>query len=123
MVEILYNLIESIMTNAKEIHHVDPIIFLAIHLLCTPIFYFSLYKTIRSMAKKIMKDTLMWSTVFLASFVAPYIYVILFGKNIPWWVYLIIAVIVAQSIYSMINRLGKNAKIMRSESNLFTGDK
>ncbi len=75
------------------------------------------------MAKKIMKDTLMWSTVFLASFVAPYIYVILFGKNIPWWVYLIIAVILAQSIYSMINRLGKNAKIMGSDPNYFTGDK
>ena len=116
MIDIIYTQIQSIMTEAKEIYHVDPFIFLAIYLGCAPIFYFSIYKTIRALARKAMKDTVLWSTVFLASCVAPFIYVILFGQNIPWWVYLIIAIIIGQSVYSLVSRLGKNAENKKSDS-------
>ena len=116
MIDIIYSQIQSIMTQAREIYHVDPIIFLAIYLGCAPIFYYSLYKTIRSLSKKVMQETVLWSTVFLASVVAPFVYVIIFGKNIPWWVYLIIAILIVQSVYSLVNRLRKNAEIKKSDS-------
>lgn len=108
MLDIIYSQIQAIMTLAREIYHVDPVIFLAIYLGCAPVFYFSIYKTLRAMARKAMQETVLWSTVFLASVAAPFVYVILFGQNIPWWVYLIIAILIGQGIYSLVTRLRKN---------------
>jgi hypothetical protein len=105
MIDIIYNQIATLMATARDNYNVDPIIFLIIYFCCVPIFYFSLYKTIRSIATKVIQETVLWSTVFMASCVAPFIYVMLFGKNIPWWVYILIAIIIGQSIYSFVTRL------------------
>lgn len=110
MIDIIITQLQSIMTQAREVYHVDPIIFLALYLGCAPVFYFSIYKTIRSMARKAMQETLLWSTVFLASVVAPFVYVILFGQNIPWWAYLIIAILIGQSVYTLVTRLRKSGE-------------
>ena len=113
MIDFIITKIESIMNTAKEIYNVDPIIFLVIYFICVPVFYFSLYKTIRSIAQKNTKSTLLWSTVFLASCVAPFLYVMIFGRNIPWWVYIIIVILIGQSVYSIINRIKKKPDIKK----------
>lgn len=115
MVDIIISQIHSLMTQAREVYHVDPTVFLAIYFAGVPVFYFSLYKTIRAAAGKVMKDMILWSTVFLATCIAPFVYVIFFGQNIPWWVYLVIAVIVAQSVYSLVMRLRTPAETKKAD--------
>ena len=113
MIDFITTQIESIMNTARVIYNVDPIIFLVIYFICVPVFYFSLFKTIRSIAKKDTKSILLWSTVFLASCVAPFLYVMIFGRNIPWWVYMIIVILIGQSVYSVINRIKKKPDIKK----------
>ena len=45
--------------------------------------------------------------IFLLSTVGPYLYVLVAGRNIPWWVYIIIGLLLAQGIWSLVRRLRK----------------
>jgi hypothetical protein len=95
------------MQTAREVYGVNPVIFLAIYLGCAPVFYYSLYRTVRSLAVKQGSQTMLWGAVFLCSNIAPFVYVLLFGRNIPWWVYAVIAVLVGQGVLSLGMKLRK----------------
>lgn len=95
------------MTAAREIYGVNPIVFLAILLGASPIFYYSIYRMVRAIAKGRLNEVTVWSMVFLLSTVAPYLYVLVAGRNIPWWVYIIIGLLVGQGIWSLVRRLRK----------------
>jgi hypothetical protein len=107
MVEYVRSWIENLMRVARDDYGVNPIIFLAIYLICVPIFYYSLVRTLRGIAKKLKKEIMIGSAIFLAVNVAPFVYVIIFGHNIPWWVYGVIAILVGQGIYSLIAKIRK----------------
>jgi ABC-type Co2+ transport system permease subunit len=98
----------EISKQAVEHYGVNPSIFLVIYLISVPFFYYSLFRMVRALAKKRGKEVLLWSTVFLCATVAPFIYVLFFGRNLPWWVYGIIALIIGQGIFSLIRKLRKN---------------
>ena len=89
---------------------VNPYIFLALLVACAPFFYYSIYRLARSVAAK--KITLVYrsSAVFLAATSLPYLYVLAFGKNLPWWIYLIFGVLIAQAIVSLIRKLIRGRK-------------
>ena len=85
---------------------VNPVIFLTIYLSGIPVFYYSLFRMMRALARKLEKDVVVWSMVFLCSIVAPFIYVLLFGRNLPWWVYGIIALLIGQGVFALIRKRG-----------------
>jgi hypothetical protein len=107
MIDYFVAQIETLMRMAREEYGVDPVVFLVIYLASAPIFYYSLFRMARALAKKLGGEIMLWSTVFLASVVAPFVYVLLFGRNLPWWVYAIIAVLVGQGVISLIRNLRK----------------
>ena len=109
MTEYILSQVRALMQTSRETYHVDPIIFLAIYLAAVPVFYYSLVRTIRALAKGLGDEAMRWSAVFLCAVVAPFVYVLLFGRNLPWWVYGIIAVVVGQGVYSLIVKLRKGA--------------
>jgi hypothetical protein len=99
--------IQGLMQTAREVYGVNPVIFLAIYLGCAPVFYYSLYRTLRALAGKQGRQVMLWSAIFLCSNIAPFVYVLLFGRNIPWWVYAVIAVLVGQGMLSLVIRFRK----------------
>jgi hypothetical protein len=105
MGEYILTQIELIMKAARETYGVDPIIFLVIYTICGPFFYYSLFKTVAALAKKLFKEAILWSTILLFATIAPFIYVLFFGRNIPWWVYGVISIIFIQTIYSIVMRI------------------
>ncbi len=107
MVQLILSKIEALMQSARENYNVDPAIFLAIYLASGPVFYYSLYRMVRALAKRLGSQVLLWSMVFLASNVAPFVYVLFFGRNLPWWVYGVIALLIGLSLYSLIRKLRK----------------
>jgi len=108
MLESIISKIEELMQAARDNYGVNPVIFLIIYLGCAPLFYYSLFRTFRALAKKIGKEVMLWSAIFLCSTVAPFIYVLFFGRNIPWWVYGIIALLIGQGILSFVMKLRRN---------------
>jgi len=108
MIECLLSQIEELLRVARDDYGVNPVVFLTIYLVCVPVFYYSLFRTFQSLARRLGKEAMVWSAVFLCANIAPFVYVILSGRNIPWWVYGIIAMVIGQGVLSLIMKLRKN---------------
>jgi ABC-type Co2+ transport system permease subunit len=105
LIEFILSQFHEIMKQARDQYGVNPAIFLVIYLISVPFFYYSLFRVVRALAKKRGKEILVWSTVFLCATVAPFMYVLFFGRNLPWWVYGIIALLIGYGIFSLIRKL------------------
>jgi hypothetical protein len=105
MVQIVLSKIGALMQAARDNYSVDPTVFVVIYLVSVPVFYYSLFRMIRALAKRIAKEIMLWSSVFLGTVVAPFLYVLFFGRNLPWWVYVIIALLIGQGVFSLVRKL------------------
>jgi len=90
---------------ARDQYAVNPWIFLGLMVACAPFFYYSIYRLVRAVAQKDKNRITLWSSVFLAATATPYLYVLLFGRNLPWYVYLILAALLAQGVYSLVKKI------------------
>ena len=97
--------LRALMTAARDDYGVDPVAFLVIYLTSVPFFYFSIFRMIRALARRRQQEIIVWSAVFLGSTAAPFIYVLFFGHNLPWWVYVVIALLIGQGVFSLVRRL------------------
>ncbi len=93
------------MQTARDTYGVNPIIFLVLYLGCVPVWYYSLFRTIRAVARRNSSAIMLWSAVFLVSNVVPFVYVMLFGRNIPWWVYVLIAILIGLGLLSLVRKM------------------
>lgn len=93
------------MRAARENYAVDPVAFIVIYLASVPFFYFSIYRMVRAVARRRQQELVVWSTVFLGATAAPFLYVLFFGRNLPWWVYAVIALLLGQGVYSLVRKL------------------
>jgi divalent metal cation (Fe/Co/Zn/Cd) transporter len=109
MFEYIISQIDELTKVARDNYGVNPIIFIIIYLFCVPIFYYSLFRTLRALTKKLGNEIMLWSAIFLCANIAPFLYVLLFGRNIPWWVYGIIAIVISQGVLSLIIKLRKKS--------------
>ena len=99
--------IVDLMDKARVNYGVNPILFLAIYVSSAPFFYYSIYRMVRAIARKRQNELIAFSMVFLGATVAPFLYVMIFGRNLPWWVYGLIAILVGQGVYSLVRTLRK----------------
>jgi hypothetical protein len=99
--------IRDLMETARTTYGVDPVVFIVIYVASAPFFYFSIYRMVRALARRRQAELVPWSMVFLAATVAPFLYVLLFGRNLPWWVYVLVALLIGQGVYSLVRRLRK----------------
>ncbi len=110
MIQDLLSKIEALMQTARDLYRVDPVVFLVIYFGAAPFFYYSLFRLIRALAKKRGNEIMLWSAIFLCANIAPFLYVLLFGRNLPWWVYAVIALLIGQGLFSLVRKLhGKPA--------------
>ncbi len=107
MFEYLIPKINEISTMARENYGVNPTIFIIIYLVSVPIFYYSLFRTLRAITKNLGREIMFWSAIFLCVNITPFIYVFIFGRNIPWWVYVIIVILIGQGVLSLILKIRK----------------
>jgi hypothetical protein len=84
-------------------YNVNPYIFGGIYVGAIPFFFFSLYLTVKNIKNKksILLPVLFTGFFFLSA----YLYLIIVGKNIPLWVYLVIGIMVVYGGYSMIQKI------------------
>jgi hypothetical protein len=99
--------IREVMQAARANYGVEPVAFLVIYLVSVPFFYYSIFRMVRALARKLRREVMIWSAVFLGSTAAPFLYVLFFGHNLPWWVYGVIGLLIGQGVYSLVRRLTK----------------
>jgi len=84
---------------------VNPFIFGAIYVGAIPFFSFSIGWLIRNyrQGKSVVLPAL--SAMFF--FISAYIYLIFAGKNVPWWVYGVVVLLIVIGTYSTIKKVRK----------------
>ena len=100
--------IQELIQTARDTYGVNPVIFLIIYLGCAPPFYYSLFRTLRALARQPGKEVMLWSAIFMGTNVAPFVYVLFFGRNIPWWIYGIMALLIGQGVLSLVMKLRRS---------------
>jgi hypothetical protein len=93
------------MATARLQYGVNPVIFLGLIVACAPFFYYSIYRLVRAVAKKEKGRVALWSSVFLAATSLPYLYVLLFGRNLPWYIYGVFIALVGQGVYQLVKKI------------------
>ncbi len=109
MAQFVISKIQALMQVARDTYSVDPVVFLVIYLGSAPFFYYSLFRMGRALARKLGSEIMLWSAIFLCATAAPFVYVLLFGRNLPWWVYGILALLIGQGVFSLVRRLRRPA--------------
>ena len=86
----IWEAIKNYYTSLGKNYHVDPIIFLSIHVIATPLFILSVAWLVKNYRQK---KSIFWPVaVSVFIFNAANIYLVIFGINIPWWIYTILVV-------------------------------
>lgn len=70
-------------------YQVNPVIFLGIHIVATPLFLFAMAWMIKNYRKK--RSIILPLVIAVLVFNSANIYLVVFGKNIPWWIYALLA--------------------------------
>lgn len=117
-----FEIIDNLRNTAANTYGVDPVIFIVIYVGSIPIFYYSLYiigKTIihlrtkhKLSRKEILKhrEFLKALMVNQVAWIAPYLYVMFWGKNIPSWVWVLLVIYFIITINVLYTKLFNKAK-------------
>ncbi len=93
----IWHTIKNYYVTIGKNYHVDPIIFLGIHVVATPLFILCVAWLIKNYRQK--RSIILPAALSVVIFNASNFYLILFGKNIPWWLYTIVGITTITSAY------------------------
>jgi len=93
------------MAGIQSRHGVNPWVFLGLMTACAPAFYYSIYRLGRAAVRRDAGQLNLWGSVFLAAASLPYLYVIILGRGIPWYIYIVLAALLAQGAWSLLKRI------------------
>lgn len=88
-----------------ETYHVDPVIFVGIHIVATPLFAAAVWWILYNKKKK--RSIVFPAIVAAFVFNAANIYLILFGNGFPFWIYAIVGVTTIISTYVTVKKIKK----------------
>ena len=91
-----------------EMYGVNPIIFGSIYVGAIPFFTVSVGWLVRNYKKE--KPIILPAISSVLFFVSSYLYLLIVGENVPWWVYLIIVLILTVAGYSTIKKIRARLK-------------
>jgi uncharacterized membrane protein len=85
---------QSLIQYAQN-HNVNPTIFLIIYVASIPFFYYPLFRIKkfyeeRKDKNKLSRDVFTSIMINGLAWAAPYLYVIIWGKSLPLWIYLVV---------------------------------
>jgi hypothetical protein len=107
----LLNLINKYTDLAVNSYHVDPRIFVGLIILSLPFFYGSFFvitKQLFNYKKRKNFDNRKLGGAILVCFISyifPYFYIILFGKDLPMWFWVFMGVIIFFAMVSFIRKV------------------
>ena len=95
-------------------YEVDPLVFLVIYFGAIPFFWLGTAWLIRAARRR---RSVIWPALFTAFwFVSPYLYVLLFGRNLPWWVYPLLVAFVSGFGWQSYRSLRRKTALAREEN-------
>jgi len=114
-----FSFFEKYRDLALNTYHVDPVIFLIIYIVSVPICYYCLFviskkiwklkETHKLAGKTIIKNKKIINLliIYQGALLAPYLYVLIWGDNLPWWVWFLLLSVILFSSYFFFLRIRK----------------
>ncbi len=104
----IWEAVQNWFFSLGENYGVNPLIFGAIYVGAIPFFSFSIGWLIRNY--RLGKSVVLPAIAALFFFISAYIYLIFAGKNVPFWVYGIVILLVAFGAYSTVKKVRARVK-------------
>jgi len=95
------------MAGIQSRHGINPWVFLGLMTACAPLFYYSIYRMGKAAVRKDAGQINLWGALFLAATAMPYLYVLALGRDLPWYIYIVLAALLGQGVWSLIKRKGR----------------
>lgn len=97
--------INNWLAQVKNNYGVNPLIFGAIYCAGVVPFWFSIYKIVDGLRKKTHKQIKLFAIILGVVMIAPFTYVAVWGHNLPFWFWIIAAVLIAYSAFSVLRKI------------------
>ena len=97
--------ISNWLTQVKNNYGVNPLIFGAIYCAGVVPFWLSIYKIINGIRRKKIKQIKFFAVVLGVVIIAPFTYVAVWGRNLPFWFWIIAAVLILYSAFSVLRKI------------------
>ena len=97
--------LQNWLAQVKATHGVNPEIFALIYFGGVIPFWVSIYKIIAGLRKKNMTQVRTFSIILGIIILAPFTYVAIFGRNLPFWFWIVAALVIAYSTHSVMRRI------------------
>ncbi|MDE3144290.1 MAG: hypothetical protein KGL19_09065 [Bacteroidota bacterium] len=101
-----WNIFKEWFLSLGEKYNVNPYIFGSIYVGAIPFFFICLGWTIKNIKNK--KPVVLSLLLTGFCFISAYLYLIISGRNIPFWVYVFIAVMIIYGVYSTFKKIRIN---------------
>ena len=95
------------LAGIRKTYGVNPLIFGALYLAGVIPFWFSIYKIIAGLKNKNFPEARVFGFVLGIAIILPFLYVAVFGRNLPYWFWIVGGLIILSSVYSVLRRLKK----------------
>ena len=93
------------LAGIRKTYGVNPLIFGALYLAGVFPFWLSIYKIIAGLKNKDLRPVRVFGFVLGIAIILPFLYVAVFGRNLPYWFWIVGGVIILFSLYSGRRRL------------------
>ena len=123
-----FDFLNNLRDEAANRFHVDPVIFIVIYLLTIPPNWYSTFLMVRSAyrsykeTKRISLNGLLSKPDFITGFIlcvltiaAPYVYVLIWGENLPVWFYIYLFALAVLMPYLIIRKVRKGVVAKKFE--------
>jgi uncharacterized protein YacL len=99
--------IHNWLSDIQHNYGVNPIVFGIIYCVSVVPFWLSIYKIIAGIKNRKTAQVSTFGIILGITIIAPFVYVALFGRNLPIWFWIIAVLVIAYSIYSVLRRIKK----------------
>lgn len=101
MFEFLHNWLRQVRTE----HGVNPVIFAIIYFSGIVPFWLSIYNILSAIGNKRYRQAGTFGVILGIVVIAPFIYVALFGHDLPVWFWIVALVVIAYTVHSVVARV------------------
>lgn len=97
--------INAWLANIHRDYGVNPVIFGVIYCVCVVPFWLSIYKIIAGIKNRRPGQVSTFAIILGVTIIAPFVYVAFFGRNLPFWFWIVAVLVVGYSAYSVLRRI------------------
>jgi len=101
----MFSYLQNWLANIKATHGVNPEIFAIIYFAGVIPFWLSIYKIIAGIKKGSTAQVRTFGLILGVIILAPFTYVAVFGRNLPFWFWIVAFMVISYSTLSVIRRV------------------